>query len=75
MGILTVDAVNYDSDLFAPGGNEVLVLLREANTEVEKAQKTVDIYRIALGHLIEELKSNYLTEDTIVAGKDNTITE
>ena len=56
MGTITVDEVNYDTELLSDEGNNVLLHLMQADTALKEASTV---------QLIADLKTNHLTEEAI----------
>ena len=71
MSIITVDEVNYESELFTVEGQAVLKALMEADSRLREATMTASLMQAATMTLIEDLKANHLTEESI-APEDGT---
>jgi hypothetical protein len=65
MGIVTVDDMQYDSDLLSDEGRAILTHLIEADKRGQEAAITVGLMQAATINLIADLKSNHLTEEMI----------
>ena len=65
MGIITVDEVQYESDLLSDEGRAVLNLLIEADKQGQSASFTVGLMQAATIKLIADLKDNHLTDEAI----------
>jgi hypothetical protein len=65
MSIITVDNVNYETELFSERGKGLIQALLEADVRLREAT------------MIEELKAEHLTEETIAPedGTDTTTEE
>ena len=67
MSIITVEDVNYESELFSVEGQAVLKALMEADVRLREATMTASLMQAASMTLIEDLKTNHLTEEAIAA--------
>ena len=65
MSIVTVDDMQYDSDLLSDEGRAILTHLIEADKRGQEAAITVGLMQSATISLIADLKSNHLTEEMI----------
>ena len=65
MSIITVEDVNYESELFSVEGQAVLKALMEADVRLREATMTASLMQAASMTLIEDLKTNHLTEEAI----------
>tara|TARA_R110000823_G_scaffold59871_1_gene143454 strand:- start:149 stop:376 length:228 start_codon:yes stop_codon:yes gene_type:complete len=65
MGTITVDEVNYDTELLSDEGNNVLLHLMQADTALKEASITMGLMKAATVQLIADLKTNHLTEEAI----------
>jgi len=65
MATVTVDDVNYESDLLSDEGRAVLNHLVEANKNLREASMTVGLMQAATVALMTDLKSNHLTEEAL----------
>ena len=66
MGLITIDDVNYESDLLSKEAKEVLHHLMQADAKLQEASTTVGLMRAATISLIDDLKTNHLTDEAIV---------
>lgn len=67
MSIVTVDEINYETELFTVEGQAVLKALMEADSRLREATMTASLMQAASMTLIEDLKTNHLTEEAIAA--------
>mgnify|MGYP000022619417 FL=1 len=65
MAIVTVDEVNYESDLISDEGRAVLTHLMEADRNLREATLTVGLMQAATVTLMANLKSNHLTDEAL----------
>ena len=65
MSIVTVDDMQYDSDLLSDEGRAILTHLIEADKRGQEAAITVGLMQAATINLIADLKSNHLTDEMI----------
>jgi len=65
MATVTVDDVNYESDLLSDEGRVVLTHLMEADRNLREATLTVGLMQAATVTLIANLKSNHLTDEAL----------
>ena len=65
MAIVTVDEVNYESDLISDEGRAVLTHLMEADRKLREATMTAGLMQAATVALMADLKSNHLTEEAL----------
>jgi hypothetical protein len=77
MSIITVDNVNYETELFSERGKGLVQALLEADVRLREATMTATLLQAATIALIEELKAEHLTEETIAPedGTDTTTEE
>ena len=65
MALVTIDNVNYESDLLSDEGRVILTHLVEANSKLKEASMTAGLMQAATVALINDLKENHLTEEAI----------
>jgi len=65
MGTITVDEVNYDTELLSAEGNDILAHLMQADNALKEAALTMGLMKAATVQLIDDLKTNHLTEEAI----------
>ena len=65
MGTITVDEVDYDTELLSDEGNNILAHLMQADNELKEAAITMGLLKAATVQLIDDLKTNHLTEEAI----------
>jgi len=65
MGIITVEEVNYDTELLSSEGNNILAHLMQADKALSEASITMGLMKAATIQLIADLKTNHLTEEAI----------
>jgi len=65
MGIITVEEVNYDTELLSSEGNNILAHLMQADNAIAEASITMGLMKAATIQLIADLKTNHLTEEAI----------
>jgi len=65
MATVTVDDVNYESDLLSDEGRAVLTHLMEADRNLREATLTVGLMQAATVTLIANLKSTHLTDEAL----------
>jgi len=65
MNTVTVDGIQYDSDLLSDEGRAILTHLLEADKRGQEAAITAGLMQAATINLIADLKSNHLTEEMI----------
>jgi len=65
MALVTIDNVNYESDLLSDQGRVILSHLVEANAKLQEASMTAGLMQAATVALINDLKENHLTEEAI----------
>jgi len=65
MGIITVEEVNYDTELLSSEGNNILAHLMQADKALSEASITMGLMKAATVQLIADLKTNHLTEEAI----------
>ena len=65
MTTVTVDGVEYESDLLSDEGRAVLNHLVEASKNLREASMTVGLMQAATVALMTDLKSNHLTEEAL----------
>ena len=65
MGTITVDEVNYDTELLSSEGNDILTHLMQADKALAEAAITMGLMKAATVQLIADLKTNHLTEEAI----------
>ena len=65
MGIVTVDEVSYDTELLSDEGNLIVAHLVEADTKMREAQIMIGLMKSASVSLINDLKTNHLTDEAI----------
>tara|TARA_R100001369_G_scaffold37015_3_gene62422 strand:- start:2200 stop:2427 length:228 start_codon:yes stop_codon:yes gene_type:complete len=65
MGTITVDEVDYDTELLSAEGNDILAHLMQADNALKEAALTMGLMKAATVHLIDDLKTNHLTEEAI----------
>ena len=65
MALVTIDNVNYESDLLSDEGRVILSHLVEANAKLREASMTAGLMQAATVALINDLKENHLTEEAI----------
>jgi len=65
MGTITVDEVNYDTELLSEEGNNILAHLMQADKALSEASITMGLMKAATVQLIADLKTNHLTEEAI----------
>jgi len=74
MGIVTLDEVSYDTELLSDDANSIVAHLVEADTKMREAQIMVGLMKSASVSLINDLKTNHLTDEAI-ATEEVEITE
>ena len=65
MALVTIDNVNYESDLLSDEGRVILSHSVEANAKLQEASMTAGLMQAATVALINDLKENHLTEEAI----------
>jgi len=65
MGIVTVDEVNYDTELLSDDANSIVAHLVEADTRMREAQIMIGLMKSASVSLINDLKTNHLTDEAL----------
>ena len=65
MALVTVDGVEYESDLLSDEGRAVLNHLVEADRKLREATMTAGLMQAATVALMADLKSNPLTEEAL----------
>ena len=60
MGTITVDEVNYDTELLSSEGNDILTHLMQADKALSEASITMGLMKAATIQLIADLKTNHL---------------
>ena len=65
MALVTVDGVEYESDLLSDEGRAVLNHLVEADRKLREATMTAGLMQAASVALMADLKSNHLTEEAL----------
>ena len=65
MSIITVDEVNYETELFSVEGKAIVKALLDADERLREATMTASLMQAASMTLIQDLKTNHLTEEAI----------
>jgi hypothetical protein len=71
MSVITFDEVNYETELFSVEGQAIVKALLDADARLREATMTASLMQAATMTLIEDLKANHLTEESI-APEDGT---
>lgn len=75
MGIVTVDEVNYDTELLSDDANSIVAHLVEADNRMREAQIMIGLMKSASVSLINDLKTNHLTDEALATEEVETTEE
>jgi len=75
MGIVTVDEVNYDTELLSDDATLIVAHLVEADSQMREAQIMIGLMKSATLSLINDLKTNHLTDEAIATEEVETTEE
>ena len=75
MGIVTLDEVNYDTELLSDDANSIVAHLVEADTRMREAQIMIGLMKSASVSLINDLKTNHLLDSAIAPEEVDIIEE
>jgi|TARA_B110000977_G_scaffold126616_1_gene161883 hypothetical protein len=67
MSMITVDGVNYETELFTVEGQAIVKALMESEFRLREATMTVTLMQASSMTLVDDLKTNHLTEEAIAA--------
>jgi len=75
MGIVTLDEVNYDTELLSDDANSIIAHLVEADKRMREAQVMIGLMKSASVSLISDLKTNHLTDEALATEEVETTEE